>query len=124
MRKLLFILPLAALLLAPFSAEAGETRIGNGCEISASSPSTGSSASDADCVWNTGDTLALQCDVAVYYSSDDSTPTTGHPKVAVGDPYKIYVPAFTGPQKKSKIPIKILPVSGTALCRVFRSDTP
>jgi hypothetical protein len=99
-------------------AMAGERPIGSGCTITATNPATGSSASDADCVWNEGAQLVLQCDVAVYYSKNGAAPTTSYPKVAVGDPY----PLGRAGAKSVDKPVQILPVAGAATCQVLYED--
>lgn len=116
--KRVFLLALLVGALASPAVEAGEDAIGAGCSITATAPATGSSASDADCVWKGGVWLAIQCDVAVRYTKDGSTPTAASPLVATGDPYRVR----TSGDSASK-PLRILPVTGSATCYIYRSDS-
>jgi hypothetical protein len=98
-------------------ALAGEVPLLTGCAIT-SNGSVGSSGTDADCVWVSGDWLKLQCDQPVYYRSDGTDPTSTSPKVNFpGDPYPIR--AFDSSTAK---PLKVLNVSAAATCAVFKDD--
>ena len=105
----------AALFALPVVSYAGESPLGTGCSIASTSPTAASSASDSDCKWKGNQFLTMQCDAAVYYSKDGSTPTSSFPKIAVGDPYPIG--CTLGDEN---VPIKVLAVSGTATCLVYR----
>jgi hypothetical protein len=98
-------------------ALAGEVPLNSGCQIT-SNGSVGSSASDTDCVWVSGDWLKVQCDQPVYYRMDGTSPDSTAPKVNFpGDPYPIR--AYDTSANK---PLKVLNVSAAATCNVFKDD--
>jgi hypothetical protein len=113
MRKLLVVL----LLAIAVTAGAGEVPLGAGCQIT-SNGSVGSSASDTDCVWSSGDWLKVQCDQPIYYRADGTSPTSTSPKINFpGEPYPVR--AFSDSTAQ---PLKILNVSAAATCNVFKDD--
>lgn len=100
-------------------AMAGETALGSGCSVTSTSPTAGSTASDStDCKWNGGTPLKIQCDGAVYYTKNGNTPTSASPKVAVGDPY----PIGKSEGASADRPVRVLAVTGTVTCNVYRDD--
>lgn len=115
MRISLFLV-LALAVAIPVSDARAEDVILNGCKVSATAPSVGDTSSDTDCKWGAAQLLKMQCDGAVYYSRDGSTPTADYPKVAVGDPYPIWTVANASGTVQ---PIKFLPVTGTVTCNFF-----
>lgn len=115
----LALLPLLVLSMLFLPAHAGEERIGAGCTITATSPTVGSSADDADCSWASGAALAIQCDVAVYVTKDGNDPTSASPRVAVGDPYPL-----DATDSSTGRPVKTLTVAATTAhtCYVYKRD--
>jgi hypothetical protein len=119
MRKLVPVLALLAIAgLVDSPAHAGEVPLNNGCQIT-SNGSVGSSASDTDCTFTTGQWYTFQCDQPVYYRADGTNPDSASPRANFpGDPYPFVVRgSFSTPQ-----PLKVLNVSAAATCNVFKSD--
>lgn len=117
MRKLVPVLALLAVVgLVDAPAHAGESPMGAGCQIT-SNGSVGSSASDADCAFVSGQWYKFQCDQPVYYRTDGTDPTNTSPKVSFpGDPYPFVARGATVQ------PLKILNVSAAATCNVYKAD--
>lgn len=114
MRKFWFLAPLALLFLTGGS---NPINIGNGCQLTSVSPTVASSASDADCVFVAGQWYKFQCDTPVYYRSDGVDPTSTSPKVNFpGEPEPFVTKGIVVQ------PLKVLAVSGTAVCNVFKAD--
>lgn len=112
MRKLALLAPALLLLTA------GSNPILNGCQLTSVNPAVASSASDAtDCVFVSGQWYKFQCDLSVYYRSDGTDPTTTSRKVSFPGEPEPFVARGNTVQ-----PLKVLAVSGTAVCNVFKAD--
>lgn len=98
-------------------ARAGSNPILNGCQLTSINPAVASSASDNDCVFVSGQWYKFQCDLSVYYRSDGTDPTTTSAKVTFPGEPEPFVARGNTVQ-----PLKVLAVSGTAVCNVFKAD--
>lgn len=108
---------LLVMVIASPGVRAGERVLLTGCALTSINPAVASSASDADCVWAGGQWLKIQCDTSVYYRADGTDPTTTSPKINFpGEAYPIHA------QDSSGTPLKVLAVSGTAVCNVYKDD--
>lgn len=114
MRKLLLLAPALLFLTA------GANPILNGCQLTSINPAVASSASDADCLFTEGQWYKFQCDTSVNYRSDGTDPTSTSEKVTFPGESQPFIArrATSGTTQ----PLKVLAVSGTAVCNVFVAD--
>lgn len=118
MRKLVPVLALLAVVgLVDAPAHAGSNPILTGCQLTSVNPAVASSASDADCVFVSGQWYKFQCDTSVYYRSDGVDPTSTSAKVSFPGEPEPFVARGNTVQ-----PLKVLAVSGTSVCNVFKAD--
>ncbi len=119
MKTLLIAIVLGSVLglLSAVAMAEGEDPIRSGCAILVTDAGVASSSVDSDCKWQGGTVLSMQCDVAVYYTRNGTTPTSSSPKLAVGDPYRIRASG-------TDVQLQVLPVAGaSATCNVYQDLT-